>query len=56
MPLPVGAVIVIVPVGVPHVGWALTVAVGCAGEEGALFTTSPARDVDDPQALLDVTE
>ena len=56
MPLPVGAVIVIVPVGAAHVGCCVTVAVGCAGEEGALFTTSPARDVDDPQALLAVTE
>ena len=56
MPLPVGAVIVIVPVGVAHVGCVVTVAVGCAGEEGGLFTISPVRAVDDPQLLLAVTE
>ena len=35
MPAPVGAVIVIVPVGVVHVGCVVTLAVGCAGDDGA---------------------
>ena len=56
MPAAVGAVIVIVPVGVAHVGCVVTVAVGCDGEEGALFTTSPVRAVDDPQLFDAVTE
>ena len=56
MPLPVGAVIVIVPVGVTHVGCVVTLPTGCEGEEGAAFTTSPARAADDPQLLLAVTE
>ena len=56
MPLPVGAVIAIVPVGVPQVGCVVTLPDGCTGEEGALFTISPVRAVDDPQLLLAVTE
>ena len=40
-PAPVGGkVIVIVPVGILHVGWVVTVAVGADGEAGtALITT-----------------
>ena len=41
MPAPVGAVIVIVPVGVVHVGCVVTLAVGCAGDDGAVLTTRP---------------
>ena len=39
MPAPVGAVIVIVPVGVVHVGCVVTVAVGCAGEKFSVTAT-----------------
>ena len=41
MPAAVGAVIVIVPVGAAHVGCVVTLAVGCAGDDGAAFTTRP---------------
>jgi hypothetical protein len=40
MEAPVGAVIVIVPVGVVHVGWFVTDAVGAAGVPGAVFTVT----------------
>ena len=56
MPEPVGAVMVMVPVGVPHVGCAVTVAVGCAGALGAALTTRPVRADDDPQVFCAVTE
>ena len=56
MPAPVGAVIVIVPVGVVHVGCVVTLAVGCAGDDGAAFTTSPVSAAELPQLLLAVTE
>ena len=56
MPVPVGAVMVIVPVGVAQVGCVVTLPVGCTGADGAAFTTSPVRADDDPQALDAVTE
>ena len=56
MPAPVGAVIVIVPVGVMHVGCVVTLPAGCAGDDGAAFTTSPVSAVELPQLLLAVTE
>ena len=37
-PAPVGVVMVIVPVGVVQVGCTVTLAVGCAGGAGMLFT------------------
>ena len=56
MPAPVGAVTVIVPVGVVHVGCVVTLAVGCAGDDGAAFTTSPVSAAELPQLLPAVTE
>ena len=56
MPAAVGAVIVIVPVGAAHVGCVVTLAVGCAGDNGTAFTTRPASAVELPQLLLAVTE
>ena len=56
MPAPVGAVIVIVPVAVVHVGCIVTLAVGCAGDDGAAFTTRPVSAAELPQLLLAVTE
>ena len=51
-----GEVIVMVPVGVVHVGCVVTLAVGCDGDDGAAFTTSPVSAVELPQLLLAVTE
>ena len=56
MPLPTGDVIVMVPVGCAHVGCVVTLATGCAGDEGAAFTTSPVRAVEVPQLLVAVSE
>ena len=56
MPAPVGAVIVIVPVAVAHVGCVVTLAVGCTGDDGAALTTSPVSAAELPQLLLAVTE
>ena len=56
MPAPVGAVIVIVPVALPQLGCTLTELVGCDGDDGAAFTTSPVSAVELPQLLLAVTE
>ena len=47
---------VIVPVGVAQLGCAVTLATGCDGDEGALFTTTPVRGVEVPQLFLAVTE
>ena len=56
MPLPTGDVMVIVPDGVAHEGWAVTLATGCAGAECAAFTTSPVSAVEVPQLLVAVSE
>ena len=56
MPLPRGDVIVMVPVGAAHVGCVVTLAAGCAGAEGAAFTTSPVSAVEVPQLLVAVSE
>ena len=56
MPAPVGAVIVMVPAGVLHVGCVVTLAVGCEGDDGAAFTTRPVSAAELPQLLLAVTE
>ena len=56
MPLPTGDVMVMVPVGCAQVGWALTLATGVAGDEGAAFTTMPVRAVEVPQELVAVIE
>jgi hypothetical protein len=56
MPLPTGDVMVIVPDGVAHEGWAVTLAEGCAGADGAAFTISPVRAVEVPQLLVAVSE
>ena len=55
MPLPVGAVMVMVP-PVLQVGWAVTEPVGCSGTEGGAFTTRPVRAVEEPQVFCAVTE
>ena len=47
---------VIVPVGVAQVGCVVTLATGCDGDEGALFTTTPLSGVEVPQLFLAVTE
>jgi hypothetical protein len=56
MPLPTGEVIVMVPVGMAHVGCVVTLATGVAGAEGAAFTTSPVSAVEVPQLLVAVSE
>ena len=56
MPLPTGEVMVIVPEGAAHVGCVVTLATGCAGAEGAAFTTSPVIAVEVPQLLVAVRE
>jgi hypothetical protein len=56
MPLPTGAVIVMVPVGAAQVGCVVTLAVGVAGADGAAFTTSPVIAVEVPQLLVAVSE
>jgi ABC-type transport system involved in cytochrome c biogenesis permease subunit len=53
---PVGAVTVIVPVGVVHVGCAVTEAVGAAGAEGTAFTvTLVAVDVQPVEVFCAIT-
>ena len=56
MPLPTGAVIVMVPVGMAHVGCVVTLATGVAGADGAALTTSPVIAVEVPQLLVAVRE
>ena len=56
MPLPRGDVMVMVPDGCAQVGCALTLATGCAGADGAAFTTSPVIAVEVPQLLVAVSE
>ena len=56
MPLPKADVIVMVPVGMAHVGCVVTLAAGVAGAEGAAFTTSPVSAVEVPQLLVAVRE
>ena len=56
MPVPTGDVMVMVPDGSAHVGCTLTLAAGVAGADGAALTTSPARAVEVPQALVAVIE
>ena len=56
MPLPTGDVMVMVPDGCAHEGCAVTLATGCAGADGAAFTTSPVRAVEVPQLLVAVRE
>jgi hypothetical protein len=40
IPVPVGAVIVIVPVATVQEGWSVTLAVGAAGDAGTVFTVT----------------
>jgi membrane protein YqaA with SNARE-associated domain len=56
MPLPKADVIVMVPVGMAHVGCVVTLAAGVAGADGAAFTTSPVSAVEVPQLLVAVSE
>ena len=56
MPLPAGDVMVMVPDGVAQVGCVVTEATGCAGADGAAFTTSPVMAVEVPQLLVAVRE
>ena len=56
MPAPVGAVMVMVPAGAAHVGCVVTLPAGCAGDDGAAFTTSPVSAAELPQLLPAVTE
>ena len=56
MPLPTGDVMVMVPEGSAHVGCVVTLATGCAGADGAAFTTSPVMAVEVPQLLVAVRE
>jgi hypothetical protein len=56
MPLPKGEVIVMVPVGMAHVGCVVTLAAGVAGADGVAFTTSPVSAVEVPQLLVAVRE
>jgi hypothetical protein len=56
MEAPVGAVTVIVPVGVVQVGCAVTEAVGAAGAEGTTFTvTLVAVDVQPVEVFCAIT-
>ena len=45
-----------VPVGMAHIGCVVTLAVGVAGAEGAVLTTSPVSAVEVPQLLVAVSE
>ena len=48
---PVGAVTAIVPVGVVHVGCAVTLAVGADGATGTAFTTNTVAEDSQPVLL-----
>ena len=50
-----GAVTVIVPVVVVHVGCVVTEAVGAAGAEGAAFTTTAVAEEIQPATFFTVT-
>ena len=51
-PLPVGAVMVMVPVTVMHVGCAVTLAVAVAGGAGMLFTVTWMAVDTQPEAIF----
>ena len=55
MPDPVGALTVIVPVAVKHVGCNVTLAVGAAGIVGCAFTTMAVAVLIHPAAVFAVT-
>ena len=56
MPLPNGAVMLMVPEGAAHVGCVVTLAAGVAGADGGAFTTSPVSAVEVPQLFVAVRE
>ena len=55
MPVPVGAVTVIVPVATAHVGCAVTLAAGSDGVAGCAFTVTLVAEPIQPASVFAVT-